>query len=233
MIMAAAKAAQEAGACVLRGGAFKPRTSPYDFQGLGEQGLQFLQEAGERYGLPTVTEVRAVAQVELVDRYADMFQVGARNMQNYDLLQAVGRTRKPVLLKRGFSSKINDLLMAAEYILSEGNSKVVLCERGIRTFEDSTRFTLDLSAVPVIQSLSHLPVIVDPSHAAGNVAYVAALARAAAAVGADGVIVEVHPEPEAALCDGNQALRPATLKALAAELSAIHEVVTRHAEAAV
>ena len=224
-IMAAAESAKAAGACLLRGGAFKPRTSPYAFQGLGEEGLKLLKEASDHTGLPTVTEVRSVTQVELVARYADMFQIGARNMQNFDLLREVGRSGRPVLLKRGIAAKVNDLLMAAEYILSEGNNKVVLCERGIRTFEDQTRFTLDVSAVPVIRALSHLPIIIDPSHAAGNARYVPALARAAAAVGADGVMIEIHPDPQEALCDGNQALLPENLIGLAEEMKAIHEIV--------
>jgi 3-deoxy-7-phosphoheptulonate synthase len=226
-LLQSARAAAAAGATVLRGGAFKPRTSPYDFQGLGEEGLKLLQEAGRETGLVTITEVRSVSQVPLVAKYVDIFQIGARNMQNYDLLQEVGQTRTPVVLKRGLSAKVNDLLMAAEYILAEGNERVILCERGIRTFEDQTRFTLDIAAVPVIKSLSHLPVIVDPSHAAGKAKYVGALARAAAAAGADGVIVEIHPNPEEALCDGNQALLPDQIAELAPQLEDLHRVAGR------
>jgi len=212
---------------MLRGGAFKPRTSPYDFRGLGEEGVRLLAQVGRDLGLPVVTEARSAAHVEIVDRYADMIQIGARNMQNYDLLMEVGKARKPVLLKRGIAAKLDELLMSAEYILSEGNENVVLCERGVRTFEDSTRFTLDVSAIPVLKAQTHLPVIVDPSHAAGRASYVPALARAGVAAGADGVIVEVHACPAEALCDGAQALTPEAFSALARDLEGIASFVRR------
>ncbi len=211
----AARMAKAAGAALLRGGAFKPRTSPYAFQGLGVRGLEILASAREATGLPVVTEVVDARDVGVVAEYADMLQVGTRNMANYGLLQAVGETGKPVLLKRGMTATIEEWLMAAEYIAQGGNLDVVLCERGIRTFEPTTRNTLDISAVPVVQATSHLPVIVDPSHAAGRKDLVVPLSRAAIAVGADGVIVDVHPDPERALCDGPQALLGADLRALA------------------
>jgi len=203
-----ARQVKAAGANLLRGGAFKPRTSPYSFQGLGEQGLQMLRAVGDKYDLPVVTEVMDPRQVDLVCRYADMLQVGARNMQNFDLLKEVGLTRKPVLLKRGMSATVKDLLMSAEYILSGGNSQVVVCERGVRSFEDSTRNMLDMASVPNIKGQSHLPVIVDPSHATGRPDLIPSLSRAAVAAGADGVHVEVHCCPEKALSDGPQALLP-------------------------
>jgi 3-deoxy-7-phosphoheptulonate synthase len=205
-LMEIAHAVKEAGATALRGGAYKPRSSPYSFQGLGEKGLELLAEAREATGLPIVTEVMEPGLVPLVAKYADVLQIGARNMQNYALLEACGKIRKPVLLKRGMMSTIEEMLMAAEYILSNGNQQVILCERGIRTFENSTRNTLDISAVPVIKRNSHLPIIVDPSHAAGHTEFVPALALAAVAAGADGLIVEVHPCPETAWCDGVQSL---------------------------
>jgi 3-deoxy-7-phosphoheptulonate synthase len=214
-----------AGANVLRGGAFKPRTSPYSFQGLGESGLVILREVGDKHGLPVVTEVMDPRQVDLVHRYADMFQVGARNMQNFDLLKEVGQTRKPVLLKRGMSATVKDLLMSAEYILAEGNPHVVLCERGVRSFEDSTRNMLDMSAVPNVKAQSHLPIIVDPSHATGRPDLIPAMARAAVAAGADGVHVEVHSCPEKALSDGPQALLPDQYASLMVDLRRIAEVV--------
>ncbi|HOT47515.1 MAG TPA: 3-deoxy-7-phosphoheptulonate synthase [Syntrophales bacterium] len=207
-LMECAWVAKKAGAHILRGGAFKPRTSPYSFQGLEEAGLKLLKMVRERTGLPVVTEVVNPADVDLVEAYADILQIGARNVQNFALLKRVGQARKPVLLKRGMMTTIEELLMSAEYILSEGNADVILCERGIRTFETATRNTLDISAVVVLKQLSHLPVIVDPSHAAGHWKYVAPLARAAVAVGADGIIVEVHPEPEKAVSDGMQSLKP-------------------------
>ncbi len=207
-LMECAWVAKKAGAHILRGGAFKPRTSPYSFQGLEEAGLKLLKMVRERTGLPVVTEVVNPADVDLVEAYADILQIGARNVQNFALLKRVGQARKPVLLKRGMMTTIEELLMSAEYILSEGNADVILCERGIRTFETATRNTLDLSAVVVLKQLSHLPVIVDPSHAAGHWKYVTPLARAAMAVGADGIIVEVHPEPEKAVSDGMQSLKP-------------------------
>jgi 3-deoxy-7-phosphoheptulonate synthase len=204
-----AKAVKAAGAHLLRGGAFKPRTSPYAFQGLGEEGLKLLARARELTGLPVVTEVMDTAQVELVARYADMLQIGARNMQNFDLLKAVGEVRKPILLKRGLAATIKEWLMSAEYIFSRGNYQVVLCERGIRTFETYTRNTLDLSSVPAAKELSHLPVIVDPSHATGKRSLIAPMCAAALAAGADGLTLEVHPRPEEALSDGDQSLLPA------------------------
>lgn len=207
-LLKVAQEVKEAGARILRGGAFKPRTSPYSFQGLGEEGLKYLAEASEVTHLPVVTEARDVRQVELVARYAHIIQVGARNMQNFDLLKEVGRGKKPVLLKRGMSSTVKEFLMSAEYILSSGNYNVILCERGIRTFEDSTRFTLDLSAVSLIKQLSHLPVIVDPSHATGNRDLIGPMSRAAIAAGSDGLMIEVHSRPEEALSDGFQSIRP-------------------------
>ena len=214
----AARDARDAGAVVLRGGVFKPRTSPYSFQGLGWEGLRLLRAAGDKYNLPIVTEVMATEQVGRVAELADMLQIGARNMQNFDLLREVGRTDRPVLLKRGLMASIDELLMAAEYIMSQGNFQVVLCERGIRTFETATRSTLDLSAVPVLQERTHLPICVDPSHAAGRKALVAPLARGARAVGADSIMVEIHPDPANALCDGPQALSGLELAELIAEL---------------
>jgi 3-deoxy-7-phosphoheptulonate synthase len=207
-----------AGANILRGGAFKPRTSPYSFQGLGEEGLKILQDVGRKHAMPIVTEVMDPRQVELVDRYADMFQIGARNMQNFDLLREVGQTTKPVLLKRGMSATVKDMLMSAEYVLAEGNQQLVLCERGVRSFEDSTRNMLDMSAVPNVKGQSHLPIIVDPSHATGRPDLIPSMARAAIAAGADGVHVEVHSCPEKALSDGPQALLPKQYAALMEEI---------------
>ncbi|MFA5276759.1 MAG: 3-deoxy-7-phosphoheptulonate synthase [Candidatus Omnitrophota bacterium] len=218
---------KEAGATVLRGGAFKPRTSPYSFQGLGEEGLKYLKEAGDSLNMVTVTEVMDPRDVGLVARYADILQIGARNMQNFNLLKEVGLTKKPVLLKRGLSSTIKELLMSAEYILAAGNFNVILCERGIRTFEEATRNTLDISAVPVIKSLSHLPIIVDPSHAAGKWGLVPALSRAAVAAGADGLIIEVHTRPEEAKSDGEQSLIPDNFKNLIKECRVIAHAVGR------
>ena len=202
----AARIVKDAGAQLLRGGAYKPRTSPYSFQGLGDEGLRLLQEAKEETGLPIVTELMDVRDLEPVLEVADMIQLGARNMQNYTLLTEVGRSGRPVLLKRGLSATLDEFLMSAEYILKEGNENVLLCERGIRTFETNYRFTLDLMAVPVLKEMTHLPVVVDPSHAAGKRSLVPSLSYAAAAAGADGIIVEIHPEPEEAICDGPQAL---------------------------
>jgi 3-deoxy-7-phosphoheptulonate synthase len=202
-----ARVARDAGATLLRGGAYKPRTSPYAFQGLGQEGLRLLAEAKSETGLPIVTELMDMRDIDAVLEVADVVQIGARNMQNYPLLAEIGRSGRPALLKRGLSSTLDELLMAAEYILKEGNPNVMLCERGIRTFETAYRFTLDLMAVPVLKELSHLPVIVDPSHAAGRRDLVLPLSLAAAAVGADGIIVEVHPDPDEAICDGPQALR--------------------------
>ncbi len=209
-----ARAVAESGARLLRGGAYKPRTSPYAFQGLGEPGLALLRQAADRHGLGVVTEVMTIEQIPIVARYADALQVGARNMQNFPLLVELGRCGKPVMLKRGMSATIEEWLMSAEYILSSGNANVILCERGIRTFETATRNTLDLSAVPVIKHLSHLPIVVDPSHGVGDRRLVPAMARAAVAAGADGVMVEVHPDPDNALSDGPQALLPEEFTAL-------------------
>ncbi len=219
--------AQAAGATLLRGGAYKPRSSPYAFQGLGEAGLRILADVRAETGLPVVTEVIDVADVELVASYADMLQVGTRNAQNFALLQAVGEAGKPVLLKRGMSSTIEEWLMAAEYIAQRGNLDVVLCERGIRTFEKATRNTLDISAVPVAHDLAHLPVVVDPSHSGGRRDLVVPLSRAAIAVGADGIIVDVHPHPETALCDGPQALVDADLRALATAVRQLTPLMNR------
>ena len=221
------KEIKAAGATVLRGGAFKPRTSPYSFQGLGEEGLKYLKEIGEKFGLATVTEVMDPRDVDLVARYADILQIGARNMQNFNLLKEVGLTKKPVVLKRGLSSTIKELLMSAEYILSGGNFNVILCERGIRTFEEATRNTLDISAVPVVKQLSHLPIIVDPSHAAGRWGLIAPLSKAAVACGSDGLIIEVHSHPEDALSDGAQSLKPDNFNQLMQELKAIAKTIGR------
>jgi len=228
-LLETAYAVREAGGHLLRGGAFKPRTSPYAFQGLGEAGLELLAEARELTGLPVVTEVMTPDMVPLVRRYSDMLQIGARNMQNYALLHAAGESQHPVLLKRGLSATIEELLMAAEYILSHGNRRVALCERGIRTFETATRNTTDINAVPVLKARTHLPVILDPSHSTGEAAYVAAIARAAVAAGADGLIVEVHPDPKAALSDGGQSLRPEQFAQLVGQVRAIAAAVGRKA----
>ncbi len=214
-----------AGANILRGGAFKPRTSPYSFQGLGEEGLKILQAVGEQFQMPVVTEVMDPRQLEMVEQYADILQIGARNMQNFDLLKECGRTRIPVLLKRGMSATVKDLLMSAEYVLSEGNRQVILCERGIRTFEDSTRNTLDLSIVPNCQLQSHLPIIVDPSHGTGRPELIPAMARAAIAAGADGIHIEVHSCPERALSDGPQALVPDQFDRLMVEIRALADLM--------
>ncbi len=226
-LLEAARCVQDAGAQMLRGGAFKPRTSPYSFQGLGEEGLQFLAEARGETGLSVVTEVMAPEQVSLVARYADILQVGARNMQNYALLHAVGEAQRPVLLKRGMMSTVEELLMSAEYILSHGNDRVILCERGIRTFEPYTRNTLDINAVPLLKQLSHLPVVVDPSHGTGKWELVSAVSKGAVAAGADGLLVEVHPHPSQALSDGAQSLKPETFAQLIAELRAVAQAVGR------
>jgi len=218
---------KQAGATVLRGGAFKPRTSPYSFQGLGEEGLKYLKDAGDKLNLVTVSEVMDPRDVGLVVKYVDVLQIGARNMQNFNLLKEVGMTKKPVLLKRGMSSTVKELFMSAEYILAGGNFNVILCERGIRTFEDSTRNTLDISAVPVAKQLSHLPVIVDPSHAAGKWGLVPALAKAAVAAGSDGLIIEVHTHPEDAASDGTQSLIPSNFFELMHELQKIAAALER------
>jgi 3-deoxy-7-phosphoheptulonate synthase len=222
---ATAMAVKAAGAHGLRGGAYKPRTSPYSFQGLGREGLEVLKSAGVAAGLPVVTEVVDAADVELVEGYASAFQCGARNMQNYRLLQALGRSRKPVILKRGMAARVDDLLLAAEYILAEGNPNVVLCERGITTFENSTRNTLDLNAIPVIKQRSHLPIIVDPSHGTGFRELVPAMAKAALACGADGLLVEVHCDPPNAMSDGRQSLFPEQFATLMRELRPIADAV--------
>ncbi len=226
-IMEAAKAVKKSGARFLRGGAFKPRTSPYSFQGLEEEGLKMLKEASEATGLLIVTEVISERSVEIAARYVDMFQIGARNSQNFHLLREVGRSGKPVLFKRGPATTIDEWLNAAEYIMSEGNYNVVLCERGIRTFETATRNTLDISAVPVVKSHSHLPVIVDPSHAAGKTQYILPLSRAAIAAGADGLIIEVHPCPRCALSDAAQQLDPEAFDTLCKDIGKIAEIVGR------
>ena len=226
-IIEIAKKVKAAGATVLRGGAFKPRTSPYDFQGLGEEGLKYLKEASEKVGIATITEIMDPRDVGLVARYADIFQIGARNMQNFSLLKEVGMAKKPVMLKRGMSATIKDLLMSAEYILSEGNFNVMLCERGIRTFETATRNTLDINAVGVVKRLSHLPIVVDPSHGTGDWGLVPGAARAAVAAGCDGLMIEVHDNPEEALSDGAQSLLPENFSNLMKDLKAIAAVVSR------
>jgi 3-deoxy-7-phosphoheptulonate synthase len=226
-LLETAQAVREAGAHALRGGAFKPRTSPYSFQGLGEDGLELLAEARQVTGLPVVSEVMREEQIDLMTRYVDVLQVGARNMQNYALLHAVGESQHPVLLKRGMMATVEELLMAAEYILSHGNRRVLLCERGIRTFETTTRNTTDINAVPVLKELTHLPVILDPSHSTGNWTYVTAIARAAVAAGADGLIVEVHPRPEEALSDGGQSLKPERFAELVRQVRAVAQAVGR------
>jgi 3-deoxy-7-phosphoheptulonate synthase len=226
-ILETAQAVREAGANALRGGAFKPRTSPYSFQGLGEEGLEYLAEAREQTGMPIVAEIMSQMQLDLMIKYVDVLQIGARNMQNYNLLRAIGETRTTVLLKRGLSATLEELLMSAEYILAGGNRQVMLCERGIRTFETATRNTTDINAIPVLKSLTHLPVILDPSHSTGNADYVAAVARAAVAAGADGLIVEVHPDPAHALSDGKQSLKPEKFAEMVKQVSAIAEVMGR------
>lgn len=226
-LMETAALVKAAGAHILRGGAFKPRTSPYSFQGLGLKGLELLREARDAFNLPVVTEVMSPQDVPLIAQYADILQVGARNMQNFALLSAVGTVQKPVLLKRGMMSTVEELLMAAEYILSHGNSQVMLCERGIRTFEPSTRNTFDINAIPVLKSLTHLPVIADPSHGTGKWGLVTPVARAAVAAGADGLIVEVHPNPAQALSDGAQSLKPDRFAAMMADVRRIAQAIGR------
>jgi len=222
-----AAAVKRAGAKILRGGAFKPRSSPYSFQGLGEEGLRMLRDAAKAENLPVVSEVMDISQIVLIDRYCDIFQVGARNMQNFTLLRELGHARKPVLLKRGISATIEEWLLSAEYVLSGGNSDVILCERGIRTFETATRNTFDVSAIPVVKKLSHLPVIADPSHGAGRRDMVAPMARAAVAAGADGLLIEVHCDPDHALSDGAQSMFPAQFDRLMAELRIIAPAIGR------
>ena len=225
-VFAAAKVVAESGSKFFRGGAFKPRTSPYAFQGLGEDGLKLLVEVRDQFGLNIVTEAMDESGVDLVEKYGDCIQIGARNMQNFSLLKYVGKTRKPVLLKRGLSATLDELLLAAEYIMAEGNSDVILCERGIRTFSGHARNTLDLSIIPAIHRMSHLPVIVDPSHGTGHNYMVGPMARAAIAACADGLIIEVHPHPEEALCDGAQALTPTQYLDLVRQVRKIHEAIT-------
>lgn len=227
LLTSIAEEIKAAGALILRGGAFKPRTSPYSFQGLGEEGLEYLSEAKKKTGLPVITEIMDPRDMPMMMKHADIIQIGARNMQNFRLLAEVGAHNKPVMLKRGLSATIKEFLLSAEYIMSAGNAQVMLCERGIRTFETQTRNTLDLSAVPVIKQLSHLPVIVDPSHAVGLTYLVAPMAKAAVAAGADGLMIEVHSNPEEAYCDGDQALLPKDFKALVAELRLIAKAVGR------
>ncbi len=224
-LMESAYIVKKGGADILRAGAFKPRTSPYSFQGMEEEGLKLLRKAGDANNIPVVTEVMNTTDVELVESYADILQIGARNVQNFALLKRVGQAKKPVVLKRGMMTTIEELLMSAEYILSSGNPNVILCERGIRTFETMTRNTLDISAVPVLKELTHLPVLVDPSHAAGNWKYVLPLSRAAVAVGADGIMVEVHPEPEKAFSDGPQSLKPEKFYRLVDEVRALEKLM--------
>jgi 3-deoxy-7-phosphoheptulonate synthase len=226
-VQASAAAARRAGARILRGGAFKPRSSPYSFQGLGEPGLVMLRAAADAQGMKLISEVMDISQIPLIDQYCDIFQVGARNMQNFTLLRELGRTRKPVLLKRGIAATIEEWLLSAEYILAGGNPDVILCERGIRTFETATRNTFDISAIPVVQKLSHLPIIADPSHGAGRRDMVAQLARAAVAAGADGLIIEVHNDPDHALSDGAQSMFPDQFDSLMGELRIIAPAIGR------
>lgn len=227
MLFQTAEAVKKAGATFLRGGAFKPRTSPYAFQGLGEEGLKYLREAADKYGLMVCTEVMDTRTVELVAKYSDMLQIGARNMQNFDLLRECGMSKKPTLLKRGLCATISELLLSAEYLLAKGNFKVLLCERGIRTYETATRNTVDINAIPVVKNETHLPILVDPSHGTGKRSYVAPIARAAVAAGCDAIMVEVHPNPEVAKSDGPQSLLPAQFEKLMQELRAIAQVVGR------
>jgi len=227
-IVGAVRAVKESGACILRGGAFKPRTSPFSFQGLEKVGLELLARVSEQFGIPVITEVVDPHDVSLVSKYADILQVGARNMQNFTLLTNIGKSKCPVVLKRGFSCTVTEWLTAADYLLAEGNNKVILCERGIRTFEDSTRFSLDICSIPVIKKFSHLPVIVDPSHAAGHYSVVPAIAKAAVAAGADGLLIEVHPNPKEALVDGLQSLTPSDFARLMDELRSIAKSIGRY-----
>ena len=227
LLIEIAQKVKKAGATVLRGGAFKPRTSPYSFQGLGLKGLKFLAEAKKETGLQIVTELMDIRDLDMVLKYTDIIQIGARNMQNFNLLKEVGKTKKAVLLKRGMANTIKELLMSAEYVLSEGNFNVILCERGIRTFEDATRFTFDAAAIPVIKSLSHLPIIADPSHATGRWGLVGPCAKAGIAAGADGLIIEVHPNPEEAMSDGEQSLLPENFAKLMSEIKKVAQAVER------
>jgi 3-deoxy-7-phosphoheptulonate synthase len=222
-----AKIVKNAGATVLRGGAYKPRSSPYAFQGLGEKGLKYIKDVSNKLRIPAISEAMSVEQVNTVSKYCDIIQIGARNIQNYDLLKAAGKQKKPVLLKRGMSTTVQEFLLSAEYILSQGNYNVILCERGIRTFETSTRFTMDLNAVPVLKKLSHLPIVLDPSHGIGIREHVGTMAKACIAAGADGLIIEVHPQPENALCDGQQSLLPEQFNKLMKELDSVAKAVGR------
>ncbi|MBV6396197.1 MAG: Phospho-2-dehydro-3-deoxyheptonate aldolase [Anaerolineales bacterium] len=230
-ILETAQAVREAGATALRGGVFKPRTSPYSFQGLGEEGLEYMAEARAQTGMPIVSEIMSQVQLDLMVKYVDVLQIGARNMQNFNLLRAVGETRTTVLLKRGLSATVEELLMSAEYILAGGNQRIMLCERGIRTFETATRNTTDINAIPVLKGLTHLPVLLDPSHSTGEADYVMPVARAAIAAGADGIIVEVHPDPAHARSDGKQSLKPEAFAKLVQQVKAIAEVIGRRVAA--
>ena len=227
ILLTIAKSVKKAGATVLRGGAYKPRTSPYSFQGLGEEGLKFLRDVGKKVGMLTITELMDVRDLEIVERHVDIIQVGARNMQNYDLLKEVGLSKKPVLLKRGMANTVKEWRLSAEYILQNGNFNVMLCERGIRTFETVTRFTLDINAIPVIKGASHLPVVVDPSHSTGRWGLVPSIAKAGIAAGADGLLIEVHAKPEEALCDGPQSILPEKFAKLMTELKRVAKAVGR------
>jgi len=229
-MMESAYIAKKGGANIIRGGAYKPRTSPYSFQGMEVDGLKLLRKAGDKTGIPVITEVLNTPDVDLVEEYADILQIGARNIQNFALLKKVGKAHKPVLIKRGMMTTIEELLMSAEYILSSGNDRVILCERGIRTFETATRNTLDISAVPVLKEMTHLPVIVDPSHAAGHWKYVLPLAKGALAVGADGIMIEVHPEPDKAVSDGTQSLKPERFYSLMDEIRTLETLLASHTE---
>lgn len=220
-IMNTAESVKASGAQILRGGAFKPRTSPYSFQGLGEEGLKLLKEAGEKFNMPVITEVMEIDTFDMVESYADILQIGARNMSNFSLLKRAGKSSKPILLKRGMSSTIEEFLMSAEYILASGNSKVILCERGIRTFETMMRNTLDLASIPLIKELSHLPIIIDPSHGTGIRELVSPMSKAAVVIGGDGLMIEVHHKPEEALCDGPQSLNPESFSTLMSELNVL------------
>ena len=226
-VLSTARMVKAAGAKILRGGAFKPRSSPYSFRGMGVQGLQLLLKAKKETGLPIITEVMTAEDVGMVAQYADILQIGARNAQNFNLLDAVGKIRKPVMLKRGFSSTYEEWLLAAEYVLSGGNSQIILCERGIRTFEPSTRFTMDIAAIPMIKSLSHLPIIADPSHSTGRASLVTPMTLAAVAAGADGVIVDVHPDPSVAMCDGAQALTFENFESMMTQVGAVADAMRR------
>ena len=227
LLLSVARSIKKAGAVILRGGAFKPRTSPYSFQGLGEEGLKFLADVKKRTGLPVATELMDIRDLDLVERHADIIQIGARNMQNFDLLKEVGRSKKPVLLKRGMAATVKEWLLSAEYILQNGNFNVILCERGIRTFETETRFTLDMNAIPLIKQLSHLPILVDPSHGTGRWGLVPSMAKAAVAAGADGLLIEVHSKPEEALSDGPQSMLPEKFAKMMEDLRRVAKAVGR------